>query len=83
MYFPLDVSEISAYDKRHATVWKPRGRLAYANNLSRFGREGRRRDGGTEGRRERGMVDGEKTKEHLGALLSNFISALKKSTQTP
>ena len=29
------------------------------------------------------MVDGEKTKEHLGALLSNFISALKKSTQTP
>ena len=59
MYFRLDVNEIFSYDKRHATVENPRGKLARANNLSRFGREGRRRDGG----RRDGGHGGQREKE--------------------
>ena len=63
MYVLLDVNEITAYDKRSATVWKPRGKLAGVKHSSRSGREG-------------DMEDRGKKKERLGARLITWDQAL-------
>ena len=63
MYVLLDVNEITAYDKRSATAWKPRGKLAGVKHSSRSGREG-------------DMEDRGKKKERLGARLITWDQAL-------
>ena len=60
MYVLLDVNEITAYDKRSATVWKPRGKLAGVKWSGR----------------ERDMEDRGKKKERLGARLITYDQAL-------